>query len=204
MPPESAITELLPAEDAPVPATGAARDLLDLSEIHGWGQLTPREQRFARGIVAGMSQRVAAVAAGCTGEPHVIDVLASRLAAKPGVRMVIAQALHRAGSDLSETVTKLTRAQAKAYADWETATTREERAEAWRVLKESSALLISIHARASVSVSGSVTHAHAHLHSGTAGTGGVIPADALPTFAAIRRAVIEERLAAVHERHDTD
>jgi hypothetical protein len=184
-------TELLPAADAS--ATGAPRDLLDLSELHGWGQLTPREQRFARWIVAGMSQRAAALAAGCTGEPHVIDVLASRLAAKPSVRMVITQALHRAGSDLSETITKLTRAQARAYDAWENAPTREERAEAWRVLKESSALLIGIHARASLTVSGNVSHAHAHIHGHTPEA---VTASALSFLAQIRRQVVEDRLKA--------
>ncbi len=185
---------ILTVEDARATTTEATRDLLDLSEIHGWGQLTPREQRFARGIVAGMSQRAAAVAAGCTGEPQVIDVTATRLAAKPGVRRVISQALHRAGSDLGETVTKLSRVQARAFEAWEHAATREERAEAWRILKESSALLISIHARANITVSGAFAHAHTRLHAGAAEAAGVIPAEALPVLAQIRRSVIEDRI----------
>jgi hypothetical protein len=191
MPTDTNTIELMPDEPEAAAPTGAGRDLLDLSEFHGWGQLSPREQKFARAIVAGLSQRNAAIAAGCTGDTAVIDTLASRLAAKAGVRMVIAQALHRAGSDLAETVTKLTRAQAKAFADWEAAITREQRVDAWRTVKEASALLIAIHARASVTVSGQIGHSHVHARAGEVGT---IPAEALQVFAELRRSVVQERI----------
>ena len=184
-------TELLPV-DATAPA-GFVRDLLDMTEINGWGQLTPREQKFARGIVSGLSQRGAALAAGCIGENAVVDVLACRLAAKATVRMVIAQSLHRAGSDLADTVQKLTRAQQRAFFEWENSVTREDRAEAWRVLKESSALLIGLHARSELKITGTIGHAHLHANAGQNAPPIAIPAEALPIFAQIRRAVIAER-----------
>ena len=182
--------ELLP-DEAPAPAE-TGRDLLDLSDIYGWGNLTPREQKFARGVVAGLSQRAAALAAGCTGENAVVDVLACRLAQKPSVRRVIAQALHRAGADLSDTITKLTRVQAKAYFDFENAISREERKAAWAELKEASALLIGIHARAELKISGTVKHASAHLHDQTED---VMTPAMLDAMALIRRAYIKERIA---------
>lgn len=106
--------------------------------------------------------------------------------------MVSAQTLHRAGSDLADTVQKLTRAQQRAFFEWENSVTREDRAEAWRVLKESSALLIGLHARSELKITGTIGHAHLHANAGQ-NAPIAIPAEALPIFAQIRRAVIAER-----------
>ena len=180
----------MPESIADLPASGGEQlDLIDLAAFSGFGDLTRREQLFAEGIFAGLTQRAAAAHAGVTGPTEQLDQAGHTMMHSQRVQRVLAQAWAKSGASIHRTLAQAAHLQAIAYEQAVRADTAKARESAMKQWRDASALIASIHGKLAVRIEGSVSHHHS-------GELGVIPAEALPTFAAVRRAVVEERFKA--------
>lgn len=170
-------------------STGEQLDLIDLASFSGFGELSRREQLFAEGIFSGLTQRAAAAHAGVTGPTEQLDQAGHTMMRNPRVQRVLAQAWQKSGASIHKTLAQAAHLQQIAYDQAVRADTAKARETAMRQWKDASTLIASIHGKLAVRIEGNVTHDH--HHSGAVTT---IPAEALPAFAEIRRAVIVERM----------
>lgn len=170
-------------------STGEQLDLIDLTTFSGFGDLSRREQLFAEGIFSGLTQRAAAAHAGVTGPTEQLDQAGHAMMRNPRVQRVLAQAWAKSGASIHRTLAQAAHLQQIAYEQAIRADTAKTRETAMRQWKDASALIASIHGKLAVRIEGTVSHDH--HHNGTVTT---IPAEALPAFAEIRRAVLMERM----------
>lgn len=157
-------------------------DLIELDQFTGFGDLSRKEQLFAEGIFAGLTQRRAAAHAGVTGSPEVLDQAGHAMMRNPRVQRVLAQAWAKSGADIHRTLAQAAHLQAIAYEQAVCADTAKARETAMKQWRDASALIASIHGKLSVRIDGQINHAHLHAAA-------VIPEAALGVLAQMRRDV---------------
>lgn len=169
-----------------LPAPGGEQlDLIDLATFSGFGDLTRREQRFAEGIFAGLTQRAAAAHAGVTGPTEQLDQVGHAMMRNPRVQRVLAQAWAKSGASIHRTLAQAAHLQALAYEQAVGADTAKARESAMKQWRDASALIASIHGKLAVRVEGTINHQH--------GVEISIPDSALPALAQMRRDVLIHR-----------
>jgi hypothetical protein len=158
--------------------SGEQLSLINLADFDGFGQLSRREQKFAEGIFEGMSQRAAAKYAGVPGSEEVLDQAGHVLMRNRQVQRLLAQAWGKSGASIHQTLAQAARMQQRAAQDWEAATNKEARRDAFKEWQAASALIASIHGKLTLNVNhgGAVEFA--------------VPAAALTALAAVRREVV--------------
>jgi hypothetical protein len=180
--------ESIPAASAVAPAI-LQGELFELADVEGYGVLTRRERIFAQAIFDGCTQREAARRAGVTGSDESADVAASRLIRSPQVRRLLDQAWTRAGADISQTLREAEEVRRRAYRELIDAPNSKRGKDALDQWKVAATLIATIHGRLSLRVEGQINHTHGGVIATV-----VVPAEALPAMAALRREIMRERL----------
>ena len=168
------------------PAPPAQLDLIELSEFSGYGELKAHEVRFAEAVFQGMTQRAAARAAGVKGSDEVCDQAGHKLMRRPRVQRLLAQAWQRSGASIHQTLRQAAQLQMQAYSEIQQSSAASHRRDAFRLWKDTSTLIASIHGRLTLNVTGQIDHAHTHV-------GFMLPPTALPVLAQMRREASEAR-----------
>lgn len=168
------------------PAPPAQLDLIDLREFDGYGELRAREVKFAEAVFQGMTQRAAARAAGVRGSEEVCDQAGHELMRRPRVQRLLAQAWGRAGASIHSTLAQAAQLQKQAFAEIQQSTAASHRRDAFKMWRECSTLIASIHGKLTLNVTGQIDHAHTHV-------GFMLPPTALPVLAQMRREASEAR-----------
>lgn len=167
------------------PSSGTQGELFDLESVEGYAALGRRQRLFAKGVFDGLSQREAARQAGMTGSDEVIDAAASRLIRSPTVRRLLNQAWTRAGADIARTLREAEEIRRRAFRELIDSPNAKRGKDALDQWKIAASLIASIHGRLSVRVEGHVTHG--------ASLDVIIPPNALPGMAAMRREIVATR-----------
>lgn len=138
-------------------------ELFALADVAGYGGLTLREQKFVEGVMRGMSRTEAARAAGVVARNDVdVRVAGSRLAAKPRVMAVLAQAWRQSGAKIESTLAQAEEIAVHAAEVLRDSTDPKERAQALREWNHASTLKASILGKLNIglAVTGEVQHWH--------------------------------------------
>lgn len=140
----------------------AQPELFALADVAGYGALSRREQLFVGGLLVGKTRAEAARDAGVAGSDENVRTAGSRLAAKPRVAAVIAQAWSRSGAKIEHTLAQAEEIAARASAKLRDATDPKERAQLLREWTQASTLKASIlgKLKVGIDVAGAVAHVH--------------------------------------------
>lgn len=136
-------------------------ELFALADVAGYGALTLRERKFVEGMMAGLSRTEAARAAGVpAGKDVDVRVAGSRLASKPRVMAVLAQAWRQSGAKIETTLAQAEEIAMRAAEVLRESIDPKERAQALREWNHASTLKASILGKLNIglAVSGEVTH----------------------------------------------
>jgi phage terminase small subunit len=151
------------SQSAPLEVVEAQPELFALADVAGYGALSQRERLFVEGLMAGKTRAEAARAAGVTGSEENVRTAGSRLAAKPRVAAVLAQAWRRSGANIEQTAAQAAEIASRAAEKLREATSPKERAQALREWDRASTLLASIHGKLQLTINGQMLHDHNHM-----------------------------------------
>lgn len=168
------------------PAPATQLDLINLADFSGFGELRAREVKFAQAVFQGMTQRAAARAAGVRGSDEVCDQAGHEMMRRPRVQRLLAQAWLKAGASIHETLRQAAQLQTQAFAELQRSDSATVRRDAFRLWRDASTLIASIHGRLTLNIQGEVFHAGQINHL-------VIPPSALSALAQMRRDAVESR-----------
>lgn len=167
-------------------AAPVQQELFSVETVQGYSLLTARDRKFVQALFEGCNQTEAARRAGIEGTDEYLAKAACLMVRKGRVQAVMNQAWARAGASIETTLRHAAELEARAFAEAIAAQTPERRKAAQTLWHQAATLIASIHGKLSMRIEGKVDHNHTTV---------VVPAEALPAMAQMRRDVIAEAMA---------
>lgn len=167
-------------------AAPVQQELFTVEDVQGYAALSGRDRRFVQALFEGCNHTEAARRAGIEGTDEYVRKAACMMVRKGKVVAVMNQAWTKAGANIDETLRQATELAKRAYAEAIAAETPERRKAAQALWKDAATLIASIHGKLTLRIDGKVDHNHTTV---------LVPAEALPAMAQMRRDVIAEAVA---------